>query len=442
MHFKDRYKSRFLKFFPAIFLFLSAIYAQHYFSPVLPVGSLPVDARSLAMGGTGINNTRLQPAFGDFGYLFRISLDLEARATRETRSFPVIDMFDDVVTQNAYVVNRPVFYSVPWSIGTDITKWLKLPVSLSVSQSPTWDFRYDYQEEVRASLGSGVYNRDPVAGYHIFRMKGFIQSTSFNIALRPLAKVQLGLNVEMLSGSDLSQEIGVHVLQADDALAADSTTITQYDFSVGQSSRFSYGILFSPSKSLTLGVSMKSEVDVSFTTDGYVPILHERTQLPGFVLADTVSNYSIVLPSEIGFGFSARLRNKIKTQVNGHFIYSDWSQVDQVIVNASSIDTVNFQYEPAWFAHIGLEQWILNKTPFRFGFMYLGSPLGNEFERTIITFGTGWTYHGVTLDIAAAVDGLDYQYFDLFVPEGQDATDLEMVKESTLMVKASIMYSF
>ena len=74
--------------------------------------------------------------------------------------------------------------------------------------------------------------------------------------------------------------------------------------------------------------------------------------------------------------------------------------------------------------------------------MYLGSPLGNEFERTIITFGTGWTYHGVTLDIAAAVDGLDYQYFDLFVPEGQDATDLEMVKESTLMVKASIMYSF
>ena len=149
-----------------------------------------------------------------------------------------------------------------------------------------------------------------------------------------------------------------------------------------------------------------------------------------------------MLPSEIGFGFSARLRNKIKTQVNGHFIYSDWSQVDQVIVNASSIDTVNFQYEPAWFAHIGLEQWILNKTPFRFGFMYLGSPLGNEFERTIITFGTGWTYHGVTLDIAAAVDGLDYQYFDLFVPEGQDATDLEMVKESTLMVKASIMYSF
>ena len=48
----------------------------------------------------------------------------------------------------------------------------------------------------------------------------------------------------------------------------------------------------------------------------------------------------------------------------------------------------------------------------------------------------------MTLDIAAAVDGLDYQYFDLFVPEGQDATDLEMVKESTLMVKASIMYSF
>ena len=60
----------------------------------------------------------------------------------------------------------------------------------------------------------------------------------------------------------------------------------------------------------------------------------------------------------------------------------------------------------------------------------------------MITLGTGWTYEHFTLDIGTAFGRVEYRYSDLFVPTGQDADNLEEVKESVLSVKASLTYSF
>ena len=118
------------------------------------------------MGGSWHSHGE-NPAFGVFDKPTSISFDISRRSYTEKRSFPVIDMFEDVVTQNVYVLNRPSFSSVSWKINSDITKYVKLPLLLSLSGSPFWDMRYEYSEEIRASLGPGVYNRDPVVGYHL-----------------------------------------------------------------------------------------------------------------------------------------------------------------------------------------------------------------------------------------------------------------------------------
>ncbi len=439
MHFNN-FRSHFIKLmFIVLFLHCSAK-GQRYLSPVLPLDFTQLSARTLAMGG-GMD-FHSHPALGNFGKGFKLHVDLDARSTSETRSFPVIDMFDDVVTENVYAINRSLNYSLPWSLGIDATQWLKIPISLSLSQAPMWDFRYNYTEEVRASLGPGVYNRDPVAGYHIFRLSGLIQSTHLNMAVRPLSILGFGFSIESLTGENLSQEIGVQVLQSDEALAADSTTMTQYDLAAEEAMRWSAGIIFNPTGSVSIGISMKSAVDISFNTDGYVPVLDERTQLPGLVLADTTSSYSISLPLEYGIGFTARLRNRIKTIASGNYTYTDWSNNDQVIVNGTSSDTSDFHYQPTWSIHLGVEHWILNKTPFRFGFMHSSSPLGDDFERTMITLGTGRSFGHFTFDLAVAFESSEYRYTDLFIPVGQAATDLEKVKESTLVVKSSLTYSF
>jgi hypothetical protein len=44
--------------------------------------------------------------------------------------------------------------------------------------------------------------------------------------------------------------------------------------------------------------------------------------------------------------------------------------------------------------------------------------------------------------LAGAFESSEYRYTDLFIPVGQAATDLEKVKESTLVVKSSLTYSF
>jgi hypothetical protein len=420
-----------------IFALQSSMIGQHYFSTVLPADLLSSDARTLSMG-YGMNPLFQQSA----EHPFRLRIDFDARSMTETRSFPIIDMFDDVVTDNVYVINRLMTYSTPWTLSADLSKWIHQPVSVSITQSPFWDFRYNYKEEVRASLGPGVYNRDPVAGYHIFRMDGIIQSTQFDVAIHPISFFNIGMSFESFTGQDLFQQKGVKVLLTDDALASDSTNIMEYDLNLDNTNRWTLGLDVILANSIMLGFSMKSAVGFLFKTDGYVPVLDERTQLPGLTKADTLSSYMISLPSEFSLMFSSRLNNKIKSFANGRVTYSDWSQTDEIMVKGVSTDTVNFHYQSTWSIHLGVEHWVLNQTPFRFGFTYSDSPLGDNFEQTMITLGTGWTYEHFTLDIGTAFGRVEYRYSDLFVPTGQDADNLEEVKESVLSVKASLTYSF
>ena len=134
--------------------------------------------------------------------------------------------------------------------------------------------------------------------------------------------------------------------------------------------------------------------------------------------------------------------NKIKTIANGHITYSDWSKNDQIMFKNAVFDTVSYNYKPTWSFHMGVEHWILDQTPFRFGFSYIGSPLGEEFEQTRITLGTGWSFEQFILDVGTTFGRTEYRYTDLFIPIGQEAIHLEEVREATFSLKASLTYLF
>ena len=398
-------------------------------------------ARSMAMGGSKLGSVS-NPAVGSFGKPLYFSFDISRRSYTEKRSFPVIDMFDDVVTQNVYVLNRPAFSSFSWTLGNDFTKYFKLPISISVSGSPFWDMRYDYSEEVRASLGPGVYNRDPVVGYHLINVEGMIQVLRLGLAVKVGSKVRVGLSLESLYENDLSYESGVHVIDQDDALAGDTTMMHNISLSIDQVMRPSLGSIIDLKKHLSLGLSFKPSADIIFQTGGLVPTVNEKTQLPGLSFSDSTSRYTVSLPQELNFSMSARLDNPTKTIVTGGFTYLDWENHDTQTVNHTLVDTVNFKYQSTIGISFGVEHWILNKTPFRFGFIYSESPFGSEFEITKVSIGSGWVYDNISVDVAAIFGSVEYMYNDLFVPQGQSSSALERVNESNAVLKATIKYSF
>ena len=420
---------------------LNLVLGQEYFSTFFPVNNFPMGARSMAMGGSRLGSVS-NPAVGSFGKPLYFSFDISRRSYTEKRSFPVIDMFDDVVTQNVYVLNRPAFSSFSWTLGNDFTKYFKLPISISVSGSPFWDMRYDYSEEVRASLGPGVYNRDPVVGYHLINVDGMIQVLRLGLAAKVGSKVRVGLSLESLYENDLSYESGVHVIDQDDALAGDTTMIHNISLSIDQVMRPSLGSIIDLKKHLSLGLSFKPSTDIIFQTGGLVPTVNEKTQLPGLSFSDSTSRYTVSLPQELNFSMSARLDNPTKTTVTGGFTYLDWENHDTQTVNHILVDTVNFKYQSTIGISFGVEHWILNKTPFRFGFIYSESPFGSEFEITKVSIGSGWVYDNISVDVAAIFGSVEYMYNDLFVPQGQSSSALERVNESNAVLKATIKYSF
>ena len=99
-------------------------------------------------------------------------------------------------------------------------------------------------------------------------------------------------------------------------------------------------------------------------------------------------------------------------------------------------------YQSVFGVSFGVEHWILNKTPFRFGFVYSESPLGSEFEITKVSIGSGWVYDNISIDVAAIFGSIEYMYTDLFVPLSQESSVLERVNESNAVLKATIKYSF
>ena len=436
MHFRIKHISIFITIFG-----INLILGQGYFSTFFPVNNFSMDSRAMAMGGSDFG-PKQNPAFGSFGKPFYVSFDISRRSYTEKRSFPVIDMFDDVVTQNVYVLNRPAFSSVSWAFGNDLTKYFKLPISLSISGAPFWDMRYEYSEEVRASLGPGVYNRDPVVGYHLVNIEGMIQSLKLGIAAKIGSKVRIGLSLESLYENSLSYESGVNVIDQDDALAADTTMIHNISLSIDGVVRPSLGSIIDLKKHLSLGLSYKPSADIVFQTGGLLPIVNEKTQLPGISFSDSTSRYTISLPQDLALSMSARLDNPTKTIVTGRLSYLDWENHDTQTVNHASIDTVNFKYQSTIGLSFGVEHWILNKTPFRFGFIYSESPLGSEFEITKVSIGSGWVYNNISVDVAAIFGSIEYMYTDLFVPEGQSISALERVNESNAVLKATIKYSF
>ena len=107
-----------------------------------------------------------------------------------------------------------------------------------------------------------------------------------------------------------------------------------------------------------------------------------------------------------------------------------------------TIDTAVFNYQTTFGFSLGVEHIILGKTPLRFGFLFSESPLGEEFEITKFSIGSGFVFDNLSVDISAIFGANDYRYQDLFQTAAQENSFLDRVDESSTVIKATVKYSF
>ena len=146
---------------------------------------------------------------------------------------------------------------------------------MSVSDSPYWDFRSDYSEEVRASLGPGVYNRDPVVGYHLINIDGVIRSFKIGLASKINSWLKIGVLLDNLYEDELFYMKGVNVFEEDDALASDTTLLKDINMSVENVSRFTFGATVDLKRNTSIALSVTPSTEIKFLTEGLIPSIDE-----------------------------------------------------------------------------------------------------------------------------------------------------------------------
>jgi len=433
-----------------ILLLIVWVPAQTYFNQLFPVSTELTSTRSLGMGmagvatSTGYGNIWSNPALLNPGNnLGIVTFSASLERVEEQRSFPVFDMFDDVVADNIYVSNRNWYNNISAGI------LLNLPLGLraGLARMTFWDFKYDYLEEVRGSLPSGNYNRDPMAGYHKIHREGHISATSLGLAFSPLSILDLGFGLHLLAGNDLLDRGGIEVYDdnnPDEALAAFADTLYISEMELdGNPMVITGGLAIQPLQRLKIGINYRSAVELKI--DGYsrVPVIQERTNLPDYQGLDSTGALAINLPATYSFGLETKLSNPIATRAMVEFHYTDWSDFsigyDQLVNNETSLP---HKYKSTREIRIGVEHVLLNKLPFRFGFTYSESPLGQELELTRITVGGSHDFGPAVLDVAAVFSTVGYRYEDIFPAGGETPSYLESVDESRTTVKVSLNVPF
>ena len=376
-------------------------------------------ARSLALGGNslaleqnpvaGLNNPAMLYKKAD---ALKIYTNLNIASYIERRSFPVQDSFGDYLAENDYVSNRfnkmegdlAVYYSQEGFSAT--AGWYSFE-----------NFNYDYQEEIRSDLGSGAYNRDPLAGYHKVKFGGMTHGYNVALAHDIGERFAIGYAYTKYFASGMEEGFGVIPIMYDSKLSSQDTTYYSVNPTSGNGSIVNLGLTAKVSKRIQLG--LHGSLHGIYTLDGTRMIagMDSSLLIPSYSVSPD-SAYSLVIDRPNTYSLSVKYipDNELKTTLYAQFDVTDWrSYAAGYFDSADSLVSLFApEYSPSWAIRAGVEHVFFTGVPLRFGFTYEKNPMSNEMNRSTINVGSGWSNDNITLDIGLLIYQNMYYYSDLF----------------------------
>lgn len=425
----------------------SSLMGQAYFQYMGLSNPTKNTARSLSLGGNslsleqdpaaGLNNPAMLYQKGD---ALKITTNLNMISLIERRSFPVMDSFGDFLAENDYVSNRfskmegdlAVYYSQEGFSAT--AGWYSFE-----------NFNYDYQEEIRSDLGSGAYNRDPLAGYHKIKFGGMTHGYNIALAHDIGERFAVGYAYTKYYGAGFEEGYGVIPILNDPKLSSSDTTYWVSNPTKGDGSLLNLGLTAKVSDRLQLGLHGTMNSQFSLNGTHMLAGMDSSLMLPSYTV-DTDSAYDVIIYKPNTYSLSVKYipNNELKTTLYAQIDLTDWRNYAAGYFDSadSLVSLFSPEYKPTWAVRAGIEHVFFTGIPFRFGFTYEQNPMSNDMNRSTINVGSGWSNDHVTLDVGLLIYQNMYYYSDLFPVEDEVRATLDKVKENGLRINISLSYLF
>lgn len=424
----------------------TSLNAQSYFNPLL-IDELGVShSRDAALAGANTSdystamNTFSNPA-NQAGFTgLKLSGAFAAITSNENRSFPAIDQFGDVVTNNIYVVSKGMQNAFSFGASYGLER-----LTISLASTPFLTPAFTFKEELRGSLYSPNINRDPLIGYHHMNQSGIIQATGASLGTA-FGSWSVGLGMRMLHGVGLENEYGISVLDSTDVspLAAGESMLETESWDLDNAPvLLNFGLIKDFGLHWRVSASYQTGYSIESTRRSALPFYSNTLSLP-FVAwnSDSVKS-TIDIPAKLEVGLRMKPANSLPTSVFVSVSYQDWSQYEVTYADTGLNAAFPFEnaLQEAFKVSGGIEHWVNENVPFRAGFTWAESPIDRDLARSIISGGSGWKSGPLQFDVAVQLSSVGYRYFDIFIPVDMSPNAYENVQESRTNYTISVSYS-
>ncbi len=446
MKYMKKFKTTLFNVLVLILTLSSSAIGQSYFNTLLMNQLSSGYSHDLALAGantsefSGPGNTFNNPANQSEFKGLQIVNSVMSMGMNENRSYPAIDQFGDVVTDNVYVVSRgsQQAYSMGVSWGTG-------KLGASFASAPFVTPAFFYKEEIRGSLYPPNVNRDPLIGYHHMEQSGIIQGTGVSTATA-FGSWSVGVGLRMLHGIGLENQFGVTVLNSVDtsAMAAGTTFLQTEDWSLDNTPVVvNLGIIKDLGMHWRVSASYQTGYTLESTRQGAIPVFDAALAYP--VIAWSADTLGLVskMPAKLEAGLRMKPSNPLPTSVFISIAYQDWSGYSTSYSDSLADGSTSFEYpmQETFTINGGVEHWISEQVPFRAGFSWIESPLAHQLAQSRFSAGSGWVNGPLQFDVAMQLSSIQYSFKDLFTPVGLTANDREHIRETNTTYSFTVSYS-
>jgi len=378
-----------------------------------PLGA--IDARALAMGGTG-----LASADGARGYAINPALlakveGIEVAATgaaiaaEEARDIPLHDSFDGVIAHNTYALNTGVYDHYTASVAWKPSGEYEWAPGVAIGYRPRLDMNYDYHVQYR-DPDTQTEPMDRILYDYYATGDGEVSAFTVALGQEVADDIYVGLGVDFLRGESEARQRWVYPAHSDQE---DRDSRTQYDDISG--TQFTAGALIEIFHRVDIAIVYRSAFDLS------IGDYSMRAAGSDSVVTGTFDHR---YPDAVAFGFEYHPQNLIMTTVNFDVEYTRWSDFEDGLLedDPDLDDTIVYR--------VGVEHGYYDGTQARFGFAYEPSYVDNRVARAAFSAGLGLNILGVRVDVGGEIGLREYD------------ADGGRIRETTTRAAATVTHAF
>ncbi len=344
----------------------------------------PVDARSLALGGSGIASAMgvrgmwLNPSLLGKTERAEVLLSASIVAAEEARDFPVHDSFDGILVYNTYALNTGLYDHYFGGVAYKPEVEGAWAPTVAIGYAARLDMNYYYHVQYR-DPDFQTEPDDKIIADYFAEGNGSVSAWTVSLGQEVAENYYVGLGIDFLRGEWTSETRWVFPPDSDEAdeyerVAFDGVSGTQFTlgFFTDRFHRWDFGAVYRSSFTLKGDYTMASS-EADSTTGG---------------------GFEYKYPYSLAVGCQYHPRNFVRTTVSFDIEYSNWSSFEDNLSGNPNFDDI-------WVFRMGVDHGFFDNSFARFGFAYQPAYFDDSTSRAQFSVGLGLAVLGARVELGA-----------------------------------------